>query len=114
MGFNLDQSKTIKHMQRFLGRRSFALGLTAICTYLAYGWKSGVAAAQVKMPSAPAPPIAPAVPKAVEKFGAIRIDPYDWLRNREDPSVVSYLNAENAYANLILKPIRPLLDELTA
>jgi oligopeptidase B len=101
-------------MQRFLGRRSFALGLTAICTYLAYGWKSGVAAAQVKMPSAPAPPIAPAVPKAVEKFGAIRIDPYDWLRDREDPSVVSYLNAENAYANLILKPIRPLLDELTA
>ena len=27
---------------------------------------------------------------------------------------MSYLNAENAYANLILKPIRPLLDELTA
>jgi hypothetical protein len=48
--------------------------------------------------------------KAVEKFGAIRIDPYDWLRDRQDPRVVSYLNAENAYTDLILKPIRPLLD----
>ena len=66
------------------------------------------------MPGAPTPPIAPAVPKAVEKFGAIRIDPYDWLRDREDPRVVSYLNAENAYADLILKPTRPLLDGLAA
>ena len=48
--------------------------------------------------------------KAVEKFGAIRIDPYDCLRDRQDPRVVSYLNAENAYTDLILKPIRPLLD----
>ena len=96
-------------MQRFLSRRSFTLGLTAICTHLAYGWKSRIAAAEGKLPGAPTPPIAPAAPKAVEKFGAIRIDPYDWLRDREDPRVVSYLNAENAYADLILKPIRPLL-----
>ena len=54
------------------------------------------------------------MPKAVEKFGTIRIDPYDWLRDREDPRVVSYLNAENAYTDLILKPIRPLLDGLAA
>ena len=93
-------------MQRFLSRRSFTLGLTAICTHLAYGWKSRIAAAEGKLPGAPTPPIAPAAPKAVEKFGAIRIDPYDWLRDREDPRVVSYLNAENAYADLILKPIR--------
>ena len=98
----------------FFSRRSFALGLTAICTHFAYGWKSRIAAAEGKLPGAPTPPIAPAAPKAVEKFGAIRIDPYDWLRDREDPRVVSYLNAENAYADLILKPIRPLLDGLVA
>ena len=101
-------------MQRFLSRRSFALGLTALCPHLTYGWKSRIAAAGGKLPGAPTPPIAPAVPKAVEKFGAIRIDPYDWLRDREDPRVVSYLNAENAYADLILKPTRPLLDGLAA
>ena len=101
-------------MQRFLSRRSFTLGLTAICTHLAYGWKSRIAAAEGKLPGAPTPPIAPAAPKAVEKFGVIRIDPYDWLRDREDPRVVSYLNAENAYTDLILKPIRPLLDGLAA
>ena len=101
-------------MRRFLSCRSFALGLTAICTHLAYGWKSRIAAAEVKMPGAPAPPIAPAVPKAVEKYGAIRIDPYDWLRDRENPRVIIYLNAENAYADALLRPIKPLVDELTA
>jgi oligopeptidase B len=96
-------------MQRPLTRRGFALGLTAIGTYLTCGWRAGIAAAV-----APNAPVAQAVRKTIEKFGAVRIDPYDWLRDREDPRVVSYLNAENAYANAILKPIQLLLDELTA
>ena len=62
------------------------------------------------MPGAPSPPMAP----AALKFGAARSDPYDWLRNREDPQVVAYLNEENTYADALLKPIKPLLDELTA
>jgi hypothetical protein len=64
-------------MQLFLSRRSFVVGFTAIGIYLAHGRKSGIAAAEVKLPAAPAPPVAPALPKAVEKFGTIRIDPYD-------------------------------------
>jgi oligopeptidase B len=44
----------------------------------------------------------------------LRIDNYDWLRDRRDPRVVSYLDAENAYANARLEPIRPLIDELAA
>ena len=62
------------------------------------------------MLGAPSPPMAP----AALKFGAARSDPYDWLRNREDPRVVVYLNKENTYADSLLKPIKPLLDELTA
>jgi Prolyl oligopeptidase, N-terminal beta-propeller domain len=59
-------------------------------------------------------PIAPVVPKTVKAFGGVRIDNYDWLRDRKDPRVVSYLNAENAYADARLEPIRPLVDELAA
>jgi oligopeptidase B len=44
----------------------------------------------------------------------VRIDNYDWLRERKDPRVISYLDAENAYANSRLEPIKPLVDELAA
>ena len=47
-------------------------------------------------------------------FGGVRIDNYDWLRDRKDPRVVSYLDAENDYANARLEPIKPLVDELAA
>jgi hypothetical protein len=49
-------------MQQFLTRRNFAFGLTAIGAYLT-GCKSGIAAAKVKMPGAPSPPMAPAALK---------------------------------------------------
>src|SRR6516165_2431157 len=100
-------------MQQLLSRRNFAFGLTATGACLT-GCKSGIAAANVKMPGAPSAPMAPAAPRTIEKFGAVRPDPYDWLRNREDPRVVAYLNEENTYADALLKPIKPLLDELTA
>ena len=32
-----------------------------------------------------------------ERHGDVRIDDYHWLRQREDPAVVAYLEAENAY-----------------
>jgi oligopeptidase B len=59
-------------------------------------------------------PIAPVVPKTFTAFGGVRIDNYDWLRDRKDPRVISYLNAENAYADAHLGRIKPLVDELAA
>jgi oligopeptidase B len=47
-----------------------------------------------------------------EKFGAVRIDHYDWLRDRRDSQVIAYLDAENAYAKARLELIKPLLDEI--
>ena len=64
--------------------------------------------------AAHAAPTAPIVPKRFKAFGDVRIDNYDWLRDRRDPRVVSYLDAENAYASARLEPIRPLIDELAA
>lgn len=47
-------------------------------------------------------------------FGATRQDDYYWLRDdkRENPQMLAYLNAENAYADQLLKPLKPLEDTL--
>jgi oligopeptidase B len=45
----------------------------------------------------PAPPVAKRVPHPLEAHGHVRADDYYWLRDREDPEVVAYLEAENAY-----------------
>lgn len=43
------------------------------------------------------PPVAKVVPKRLEKHGHVRIDNYDWLRERDNPEVIKYLEAENEY-----------------
>ena len=47
-------------------------------------------------------------------FGAERVDPYYWLRDddRQHPEVLAYLKAENAYADAVMAPLRPLEDRL--
>ncbi|MDV3469792.1 S9 family peptidase [Stenotrophomonas sp. C3(2023)] len=65
---------------------------------------------------------APVAPPDVEKrphtvkapFGATRNDDYYWLRDdkREDKAMLAYLNAENAYADQVLAPLKPLQETL--
>ncbi len=43
------------------------------------------------------PPVPPQRPHVHSNFGVDRADPYYWLREREDPEVIGYLTAENAY-----------------
>ncbi len=54
------------------------------------------------------PPVARRVPKDVSVHEDKRIDSYHWLRDRDDPEVVRYLEKENAYAEAALKPLEPL------
>jgi len=42
-------------------------------------------------------PIAAIKPVRLEKHGDIRTDNYFWMNERENPEVIDYLNAENAY-----------------
>ena len=58
------------------------------------------------------PPVAKRVPVTTTTHGDARVDPYGWLRNREDPDVLRYLNAENAYAERAMSPTRGLQDAL--
>ncbi|MDO8665336.1 MAG: S9 family peptidase [Gemmatimonadales bacterium] len=46
--------------------------------------------------------------------GYVRRDDYFWLRDKTNPDVIAYLNAENAYADQLLAPMQPLRDTLFA
>lgn len=50
------------------------------------------------------PPVAKVIPKTLEKFGHVRTDNYYWLRERENPEVRKYLDAENQYTAAVMKP----------
>lgn len=56
------------------------------------------------------PPVAAKHPHAIKKHGDTRVDNYYWLRDdeRQKPEVLAYLEAENAYTDAMLKPIKPL------
>jgi len=94
-------------------RRFFAFGLAAAGA-VPFASRLRFNSANAVEPAVRTVPIAPIVPKTFKAFGGVRIDNYDWLRDRKDPRVVSYLDAENAYANARLEPIRALVDELAA
>lgn len=44
------------------------------------------------------PPVAARIPKTTLLHGETLVDPYFWLREKENPAVSAYLEAENAYA----------------
>ena len=48
------------------------------------------------------PPTAEIRPVELEKHGDVRVDNYFWLRERENPEVIAYLEAENAYTDSVL------------
>ncbi|MGB5336581.1 MAG: S9 family peptidase [Woeseiaceae bacterium] len=61
----------------------------------------------------PAPmPTAEKKPVTLEIHGDKRVDDYFWLRERENPEVIAYLEAENAYTESALSPFKGLQDVL--
>ncbi len=57
-------------------------------------------------------PIAEKIEKELTLHGHTRIDPYYWLRDRENKKVIDYLNAENAYTETMLKDTEKLQEKL--
>ena len=63
----------------------------------------------------PTPPDAAKKPHVVKApHGAERADEYYWLRDdtRQDPAMLAYLNAENAYTDAVMAPLKPLQGKL--
>jgi oligopeptidase B len=60
----------------------------------------------------PAPPVARVVPELSEVHGERRVDDYRWLRDKHDPRVRAYLEAENAYADAVMRGTETFQDLL--
>jgi len=58
------------------------------------------------------PPKALKKPHRLELHDDLRIDDYYWLRDRENQEVIDYLNAENAYTEATLAPVKELREKL--
>jgi oligopeptidase B len=57
-------------------------------------------------------PVAPQHPTVLSKHGDKRADDYAWLRHKQDSAVLDYLQAENAYAEAVTKPLQAFEDTL--
>jgi oligopeptidase B len=60
----------------------------------------------------PAPPVAKTIPTSVTLHGELRVDPYAYMRERENPDVLAYLHAENSYTTEMTRRTKSLEDEL--
>src|SRR5258707_4840755 len=60
----------------------------------------------------PKPPVARREPVEHVLHGDRRLDHYAWLRHKENPEVIAYLKAENAYTDAILKPTEKFQEKL--
>src|ERR1022692_1002926 len=59
-----------------------------------------------------APPTAPRIEHRETRHGATVIDPYFWLREKTNPAVAQYLEAENAYTEALTGNLKPFSDAI--
>lgn len=57
-------------------------------------------------------PVAEPRPHRLEAHGDVRIDPYFWLRDRDDPRVIAYLEAENAWTEAAMAHTKEVQERL--
>lgn len=57
-------------------------------------------------------PVANANPMELTHHGVTRVDPYYWLNERENPEVIAYLEAENAYTKAMMAHTDALQEKL--
>jgi oligopeptidase B len=62
--------------------------------------------------NAPAPPVAKKVPHTTSVHGMTLSDDYFWMRDKKNPEVIAYLEAENAYTDAMTKSTAALQEKL--
>src|SRR5262245_10905850 len=62
--------------------------------------------------AAPAPPVAARIPHPTTLHGDTRPDDYFWLREKQNPKVIAYLEAENAYTDSMTAGDKMMRDSL--
>jgi oligopeptidase B len=71
-----------------------------------------LAASSASAQTIPTPPIADKIHTEKQINGAVLVDDYAWLRERSNPNVVKYLEAENAFAEQVTAAQKPLAEKL--
>ncbi len=96
----------------------FILVLAAVIAVIVTNWigKKSMPEFSIENALKEKPPITAKKPHAMTAHGQTWQDPYFWLREKTNPEVISYLRAENDYAEKILKPTesfqKKLYDEM--
>jgi oligopeptidase B len=62
----------------------------------------------------PQPPVAPVIAHSETRHGTTVVDSYYWLRDKSNPEVIKYLEAENAYTEAMTRDLKPFQDVLYA
>ncbi|MDD2476237.1 MAG: S9 family peptidase [Dysgonamonadaceae bacterium] len=62
----------------------------------------------LKQSDFPTPPVAEVKPDTFVEFSHQRIDNYYWMKDKTDPKVIEYLNAENAYTDTVMGSTKEL------
>jgi oligopeptidase B len=70
------------------------------------------ASAHSQSAPAPKPPVAEKIHTEKPINGAVLTDDYAWLRERSNPRVVKYLEAENAFAEQVTADEKPFAEKL--
>jgi oligopeptidase B len=94
-----------KHSAAFLLITIFISG----CTTFTYHVHPDLSTA---LEAAKSPPVAQRIQKADTLHGDIRIDDYYWLREKDNPDVIAYLEAENEYTSKVMKHMEPLQQKI--
>jgi oligopeptidase B len=71
-------------------------------------------ALSAQTPTPPVPPVAMTQEHREVRHGATVVDNYFWLREKSNPEVARYLEAENAYTAAVTKDLKPFEDALYA
>src|SRR5437016_10750635 len=58
------------------------------------------------------PPLAAEKPHEIKEAGHTRNDPFFWLRDKQNPEVLKYLEAENRYTETTLKHVHNFQETL--
>jgi oligopeptidase B len=108
----LDKRKEIR-MKKTSRQYRFGrvLPIAAVCVLLTFGF-FGCGKADKAPKTAIEPPVAKKIPKELTAHGDTRIDNYYWLNQRDNPEVLAYLKAENAYKEAVMKHTEALQEKL--
>lgn len=95
-----------------LNRTHFLLAVSVLFLHTACNRPQPQESTAAMQSNFPAPPRAKIVPHTFNEFGHERADNYFWLKEKSNPEVIAYLEAENAYCDTVMKSTEGLQEQL--